>query len=250
VSADRSRLVAALSNGLPSELASDLVDDYLQMRQDLATATLGRSSVGKFVESLVQSLQAIATGSYETKPDVDAYLRNLEGTSAPLADGLKIVAARVGRSMYTMRNKRSIAHKGEVDPSRFDLQYLVAAAQWILAELLRSVSGLPMAEAGSLVERVYIPVGGVVEDFGDRRLVLAKVSIPEELLLLLHSSHPTPVTLPYVRASLTRRKAGSVQDALRRLWSDKQIEGDPERGYRLTAAGFNRAVAIIRKRLV
>jgi hypothetical protein len=230
-------------------LASDLVEQYLQMRQDLATDTLGRSSVGKFVESLVQALQALATGSYDEKPDVDAYLRNLESATVPLPDGLKLVAARVGRSMYTMRNKRNIAHKGEVDPNRFDLQYLVASSQWVLAELLRTVSGLPMADAGRLVAQLSVPVGGLVEDFGDRRLVLADLSIPEEILILLRSFHPEPVPFATLLASAARRKPGSVQDAVRRLWAMKQIDGDAQSGYRLTAIGLVRAAATVRRHL-
>ena len=32
---DRSQLIGALSNGIPATLATDLTDEYLQMRQDL-----------------------------------------------------------------------------------------------------------------------------------------------------------------------------------------------------------------------
>jgi hypothetical protein len=246
---DRAQLIVALSNGMPAVLATDLADDYLQMRQDLATGTLGRSSVGKFVETLVQVLEHLDTGAYTAKPDVDAYLRTLESKARKLPDGLKIVAARVGRSMYTMRNKRNIAHKGEVDPNRFDLQYLVGAAQWILAELIRNVSALPMQQAGALVEQVTVPIGGLVQDFGGRKLVLATMSIPEEILVVLHSHHPAAVTLASLRASLNRRSPKRVQEASRKLWAAKEIEGSAEAGYGLTHPGFDRAVRIIQAHL-
>jgi hypothetical protein len=243
---DRTQLIAALSNGIPAALATDLTDEYLQMRQDLGTGTLGRSSVGKFVETLVQVLEHLDTGAHSAKPDVDEYLRKLESRATKLPDGLKIVAARVGRSMYTMRNKRNIAHKGAVDPNRFDLEYVVAGAQWVLAELIRTVSGLPMQQAGALVEQVTAPVGGLVQDFGGRRLVLADMSIPEEILVVLHSHHPTEVTLAGLRASMDRRSAKRVQEASRKLWSAKEIEGSADAGYRLTYKGLDRAVRIIK----
>ncbi len=242
---NRSQLIGALSNGIPATLATDLTDEYLQMRQDLGTGTLGRSSVGKFVETLVQVLEHLDTGTHSNKPDVDQYLRTLESKANSLPDGLKIVAARVGRSMYTMRNKRNIAHKAEVDPNRFDLEYLVGAAQWVLAEMIRTVSGLPMHEAGALVEQVSAPVGGLVQDFGARKLVLATLSIPEELLMVLHSYHPTPVTLSGLRASMDRRSAKRVQEASRKLWAAKEIDGSAEAGYHLTHKGLDRVVAII-----
>lgn len=246
---DAAALIAALRSTLPPTLAADLVGEYLQMRQDLATNTLGRSSVGKFVETLVQALQHLDVGSYLAKPDVDAYLRQLESTKSSLPDGLKIVAARVGRSMYTMRNKRNILHKGEVDPNRFDLQYLVASAQWILAELIRVSSGLSMQEAGALVEQISVPVGGLVQDFGERRLVLIDLSIPDEILVLLHSYHPAPLTLASLQHALDRRSPGRVQEASRKLWASKHIEGSAGAGYRLTSKGFDRAVRIVQTQL-
>jgi hypothetical protein len=248
-SVDRTQLIGALSNGAPASLATDLTDEFLQMRQDLGTGTLGRSSVGKFVETLVQVLEHLDTGRHSAKPDVDEYLRTLESKAKNLPDGLRIVSARVGRSMYTMRNKRNIAHKGEVDPNQFDLQYLIAGAQWILAELVRSVSGLPMQQAGALVEQVTAPVGGLVQDFGGRKLVLAKMSIPDEVLIVLHSHHPTEVTLTGLRASMDRRSPKRVQEASRKLWAAKEIEGSAEPGYRLTYSGFDRAVRIIKAHL-
>ncbi len=246
---DRTQLIAAISNGIPGTLATDLVDEYLQMRQDLATGTLGRSSVGKFVETLVQVLEHLDTGAFRAKPDVDTYLRTLESKGKNLPDGLRIVATRVGRSMYTMRNKRNIAHKGDVDPNRVDLQYLVGGAQWVLAELIRVVSGLPMREAGALVEQVTAPVGGLVQDFGERRLVLANLSIPDEILVVLHSYHPTEVTLTGLRQALDRRSAKRVQEASRKLWAAKEIEGSAEAGYRLTYKGFGRAVRVVQAHL-
>src|SRR4051794_916820 len=96
-SVDRTQLIAALSNGLPAALATDLTDEFLQMRQDLGTGTLGSSSGGKFVETLVQVLEHLDTGTHSARPDVDEYLRTLESKAKNLPDGLRIVAARVGR---------------------------------------------------------------------------------------------------------------------------------------------------------
>ena len=132
-----------------------------------------------------------------------------------------------------------------VEPLRLDLQYLIGGAQWVLAELIRTLSGLPMQQAGALVEQVTAPVGGLVQDFGGRKLVLAKMSIPEEVLVVLHSNHPTAVTLTTLRASMDRRSPKRVQEASRKLWAAKEIEGSAEAGYQLAHNGLARAVAII-----
>lgn len=117
---DEKRLAAALSGLLGPTLSTELVADLVKIRRDLATRTLERSALGKFVETFVQCLQHMDKGTHDAKPSVDDYLdKKAENTSLP--EGLRIVAARVARAMYTLRNKRNIAHKNDVDTNTHDL---------------------------------------------------------------------------------------------------------------------------------
>jgi len=117
-------LISALRTALPQTLADELVSNYIITRQDVATGTLGRSAPGKFVETFVQVLQYLHAGSYDNNPNVDLFLRNIQSTSSSLDDGLRICGARIARSMYSLRSKRNIVHKGNVDPNLYDLIYL------------------------------------------------------------------------------------------------------------------------------
>ncbi len=244
---ESNKLVAALSKSIPQELAEDLVDDFLQLRQDVATSTLGGSCGGKIVETLVQIMQYLENTTYDPKPDVDVYLRGLESRPAKLDDGLRICAGRLARGLYALRSKRNIVHKGSIDPNTYDLRMLMHGAEWIIAELLRLTQGLTMQEAGELIEMVHAPVGTLVEDFGSRRLVLPKLNIESELLVLLHSHYPTIVAVDRILSSLDRRSKRSVTSTLRDLWKKKAVEGNAKEGYRLTQLGFSSAVAIIRR---
>src|SRR5262245_33439476 len=58
-----------------------------------------------------------------------------------------------GRALYTLRNKRTIAHIGVVDPNSYDLCFLLHGSQWVIAELLRVAAKISMAEAGRLIEQ-------------------------------------------------------------------------------------------------
>lgn len=241
----RDDLVRVLSQRLAGTLAQDLVDDFLLLRQDVVTGTLGRANPGKLVETLVQALQALeSSGKYDKKPDVDAYLRGLESRSSPLGDGLRICASRVGRAMCSLRSKRGVAHKGELDPNTIDLRFLHHAAQWVIAELVRTVDGIPMEEAGTLVGMVQAPVGGLVEDFGDRKLVLEDMTAREEALVLLHSYYPEKVLLKNVIGSMDRLHERTVRSALRALWKEKLVEGSSKDGFQLTGRGFDEAIEV------
>lgn len=242
---DRARLETALASLLGQALAADLVDDLLKIRRDCVTRTLERAAPGKFVETFVQCLQKIDTGSYEAKPNVDDYLgKKVENTSIP--EGLRVCAARVARSMYTFRNKRNIAHKNDVDTNTHDLLFTHQAATWIAAELLRQATGVSMQEAGTLIEILQAPVGSLVEEIDGTRLVHAKVPVKSELLILMHSYYPDAVPVDTVVKSMIRRSAATIRNRLRGLHANKLVHGDPKSGYRLTNAGHAAAVAEIR----
>lgn len=242
---NRNELVTALSNMLSSNIATDLVEQFLTLRQDVATHTLGRAAPGKLVETLVQALQFMESGKFDANPDVDAYLRNVEARPSKLPDGLRICGARIARAMYSLRSKRGIAHKGEVDPNYHDLQALLAMAQWIIAELVRITSNLAVDEAGRLLTLVHAPVGGLVEDFGDRRLVQQNLHATEEILVLLHSYYPEPIDIKKLITSLDRQNSKTIRNALRTMWKKKLIQGTSQRGYHLTERGFEAAASLV-----
>ena len=103
-----------LAVGIPTKLAADVVAHFIAIKTDVVTETLERASPGKFVESVVQILQFLDNGQYQANPKVDDYLKNLESRAVNLSDDLRITLPRVARSMYTIRNKRNIAHKGAI----------------------------------------------------------------------------------------------------------------------------------------
>ena len=241
-------LVAALvAGGVPGPLAGDLIESFISMREDVITDTLERSTPGKFVESIVQILQFTESGEFEKKPDVDGYLRGLDSRSSSLDDGLRVCGARIARSMYTLRNKRNVAHKADIDPNSADLRFLHYSAQWLVTELLRVATNITPDEASRLVELVQRPVGGLVEDFGDRKLVLENMLARDEVLVLLHNDYPGSVAVDSIAKSMDRVTRKTVLLALRQLWSDKLAEGDLKIGFKLTSKGFNEATAVLRR---
>jgi hypothetical protein len=147
--------------------------------------------------------------------------------------------------MYTLRNKRNVAHKNDVDVNVHDLALSYQSAAWIAAELLRNATGISMQEAGALIEMIQAPVGTLVEEIGHVRIVHADVSLRAEILILLHSHYPDAASMPELYESLSRRGADSVRKRLRELHASKLAHGDSKQGYRLTQSGHAAAVAEI-----
>jgi len=244
---DETLLANALRPSLGAVLSMELASDFVKIRRDYSTRTLERASPGKFVETFVQCLQHLASGRYDAKPDVDIFLDKRVENLSNLPEGLRVCGARIARAMYTLRNKRNIAHKNNVDPNLYDLAFLHQGAAWLVAELLRIGIGISMQEAGRLIELIQTPVGTLVEEIDGTRLVHADLNISDELLVLLHSHYPEIVPLPKILDSLSRWNNGSVKNKLADLWERKLIHGDNKNGYRLTQAGYADAVHIINK---
>lgn len=240
---DQAALKAALATALPQALANDLVYQFLEIRSDVATGTLGRAAPGKFVETVVQVLQALENGGkYDAQPKVDSFLKGIEARQSTLPDGLRICAARLARGMYALRSKRNIVHKAEIDPAVYDLRLLYAGAQWMLAELLALASRVSGDDAARLVAEVQLPAGGLVEAIGGRKIVHADMTVVDEALVLLMTSHPEPIAVAELTKSMDRRHPGSVRGAVSTLWKKKLVHRSDEKKIVLTEAGLRAAI--------
>lgn len=247
---DGDELADALATALPRKLADDLVRDFLEIRRDTATGTLGRAAPGKLVETFVQCLEALeGAGTYSARPNVDRYLQGVESRRSTLPDGLRVCAARLARAMYSLRSKRNIVHKADIDPAGYDLHLLYAGAQWLLAELLSLTQGISGADAARLVAEVQLPVGELVEVLGDRRLVQADLTARDEALLVLMSFHPTPVPTRQVIESMDRRALKTVQGALNSLWKGKLLHRPQDSHVVLTDRGLREAITVAQSHL-
>jgi hypothetical protein len=164
-----------------------------------------------------------------------------------LPEDLRICAARIARAMYALRNKRNVAHKGQIDPNTIDLAFAHHGSSWIMAELLRNATGLSMQEVGELITLVHAHVGPLIEEIDGTHLVLAKVSVRVELLILLQSHYPSVLPVSEILKCLDRRNPRTVKVGIRRLYTEKLAHGTTEDGYRLTQTGHSAAVAEIRK---
>ena len=201
----------------------DLVNEFATIRQDVATGTLDRAAPGKFVATVVQVLQNLDVGKYDHTPKVDEYLRTVESTAKVFPTDLRVVVPRVARAMYTLRNKRSIAHKNDADPNIYDLGLLFAQAQRILSELIRHIIKSDVHTANQMVQFVQRPISLIVEDFGNMRLVLQNLTAEKEALLLFHRYYPETVPSDQLHIDMQRRARTTVSNAIARLYKKKLI---------------------------
>src|SRR4051812_27273658 len=116
----KAKIKSILTRTLPERLVDELLEAFEAIQRDVVTRRLGGSDPGKFVETYVQMLQLLETGKFDSPPSVEGYLRPLESRACTLDDGLRVCASRIARALYTIRSKRNVVHKGEVDMNLID----------------------------------------------------------------------------------------------------------------------------------
>lgn len=240
------QIETGLSKSIEQQLVKDLLKEFVLLKQDVATGTLGRSSPGKFVETMVQVMQYLENGQYEKKPVVDSYLKDIESRSTSLPDSLKLLVSRVARSVYSMRNKRGIGHKSDVDPNMMDLKYIFSACQWLLAELVRIYAETQPDEAVQFIEAIFVMPSIVIEDFENFKTVLNRsLKSPDELIILLYSYYPKYVSVNQILKDMKRRSRQTISAAIGTLYKKAWIEGSKDGGYKLTTLGYKKANEIL-----
>lgn len=240
--------------GIPPEIADDLITYFLHLSDELRHKNLEKSSCGKFVETIVQMLQALDSNRKDydkSVKNVDDQLRKYETKSINgVPNESRVALLRVARSVYCLRSKRSIIHKNDIDPNQYDLNYIHDSAKWIVTELVRLATGKPMEEAKLLIEGVQRPVYPIIEEIMGRPLVLdTTVNMTEEALLVLFNEYTKENTMAYADeyTAMDRRKPGAIRTVMGRLKKSRLVEGDSQRGFRLTRTGVKAAVAVIER---
>lgn len=242
---DITALKQALTPMVSTTLANDIVDEFIDLRRDVITGALGGSAGGKFVETYAQILQFLHANSYDNKPNVDKTLRDAESWGV-IDDSLRICGARMARTMYALRSKRNIVHKGNIDPNAYDHVFLHHGAQWLMSELLRLSKYLTKEQAGQLITQVQTPMTDLVEDMGGSQLVLHNgITATDEMILLLKHHYPASQSLSNLYLSMNRRSKTTVRGVAKKLWRERMADGNGADGYRLTSLGYDCANNLI-----
>jgi hypothetical protein len=188
--------------GLPPVLRQELIDElnkierhYREGRWEPAELDGGRLT--EVVYSIVKGhLDAKMPGRSSKPAQMVQAIQRLEGYPASAGPrSMRILIPRVLLGILDIRNDRDVGHVGgEVPSNHMDATYVLNAAKWLVAELVRIFHQVDISTATefveALIERDTPAVWEVVP--GVKRVLNTKMSVRDRVLLLLHAS-PGPV---------------------------------------------------------
>lgn len=220
---------SALS-AIPKTLRDELLSEYRSIIQNYSEHRWSPSelSAGRFCEVVYCILSGYGSRAYParaSKPvDMVSACRTLE-TNKHVPRSFQILIPRTLPSLYEIRNKRGVGHVGgDVDSNHMDATFVVAASNWILAELVRVFHSLSIEEAQDLVDAIAerrVPLIWQGKDV--KRVLDPRIEARDQLLLLIASS-PGRVDVKNLRTWVEYKNATRFIALLRKLHKARLIE--------------------------
>lgn len=176
----------------PCDLVNALVDSYTELKNNFKLGRFKPSELegGFFVECVRRIIEFELFGTATPIGKTLSSFNDNEMQRYERATGdesFRIHIPRVLKSIYNIRNRRGVGHLSKVSPNLIDSTYIVAACDWVMAELLRQVSNLEPEKCQSIVDSIVqrkLPM--VFEDGDTQRILDLKMNAKDKVLVLLH----------------------------------------------------------------
>jgi|GEM_PF-1133721 len=151
---------------------------------------------------------------------------------------LTLAIPEVAKSVYTLRNKKDVAHVKTVDPNLIDSVYCVASCDWMLSELALLLLKVDEKEAYELIRSVLEKKIPLIEEFEDGTIVILKkdLSRSDEILLTLYYHYPRRLPNSDLK-NILKLPSKSIYVYLKHLEGEKLIHRTEE-GSKLTQLGI------------
>jgi hypothetical protein len=190
-------------NAIPAGLREPLIDEFKQALDEYRATDWEKVGLkaGKFCEVAYCICAGHATGTFATSPSKPGNFpqacRDLEQYNGTRGRSLCMQVPKALVSLYELRNSRAIGHiSSEVNPNHMDAEFFLRGMKWVMGELVRNYSQLPLADSHAVVEAVTARTFHIVWSSGNIRRVLepTRTSGQKVLILLYAEGKAVPVS--------------------------------------------------------
>ncbi|MFF8566173.1 hypothetical protein ACF06N_14565 [Streptomyces albidoflavus] len=223
---------------LPSSLKAELVDEFNKITRNYREGRWEASELngGKFCEIVYSILDGyLAGGSYPSRAKKPARFKDacedLAKSAKMYSESARLTIPRLLIPLYDVRNRRGVGHVGgEVDANHMDATFVLHAAQWVMAELVRIFHSADIATAAEAVKNLTDRTVPVIWKVGQvARILDTSMSLANGTLLLLYSELG-PQSDKNLAKNLEQGSMSNYKRVLDRLHRGRLIEYDWESG--------------------
>lgn len=219
-----------LKQKFPEELSRSLLEAYFATLKEYRKQNwkYAGNEMGQFIEVARRMIEFMVSAQYTPLTDKlpifnENTLRTYEQCSPSVETSYRILIPRYLYAMYSIRNKRGIIHKSEIDPNGMDLAIMLSSAKWILSEMVRLCSNLPFEETSELIESLLEKEQPLFWNTGNAIRVLdIKMDSPSKILCLLY--YKDKQTDTELQKAIEYQNSTTFKSILKKLHKERKIE--------------------------
>lgn len=232
------KLDAATALGqLPVGLRTELLAEFAKITQNYRERRWEAQNLdgGRLSEVAYSIIDGYTSGGNYTarasKPrSFEAACKALENRTNYL-DSARITIPRVLIALYDIRNRRGVGHVGgDVNANHMDAEFVLAAAKWIVAELVRLFHSVDVTTAADVVDALVdrtLPI--IWEVDGVKRVLDTARPLKDQTLLLLYSD-PSPTEEKDLATYLEQDRLANYRRVLDGLHKNRMVEWNKTTG--------------------
>ncbi|MCR4314278.1 MAG: hypothetical protein NUV84_03465 [Candidatus Uhrbacteria bacterium] len=185
---------------MPSELIGALQAEFQKLHQQyfLGQWEPSQLDAGRFAEAVLRVVEFKCTGSYTT---IGKQLNRLkivqvaEGNTT-LADSLRFQIPRLATLILDFRNNRNVGHLGSINVNEMDSAFVLNAANWVIAELIRLETQMSPADAQAEIKKIIERRVPIVEEIGGRLKCLdPRLDAKQKSMVFCYQKYPEEIPL-------------------------------------------------------
>ena len=188
-----------LSN-LPLDVVNALQSEFQKLHEQYFLGRWEPSQLdgGRFAEAVLRIVEQKDIGSFTaigTQLDRQAIVRSAEQNTA-LSGSVRFQIPRLAGLILDFRNNRNVGHLGQIAVNEMDSVFVLHAANWIVAELIRLETQMHPDNAQAEIKKIIERKVPIVEEVGGRLKCLnSSLDVKQKALVFCYQKYPEQVSL-------------------------------------------------------
>ncbi len=216
-------------NSLPNELVTALQTEFQKLHQQyfLGKWEPAQLDGGRFVEAVLRIVQHKDKGTY-TPISTQLDRKSIVGSVAKnttLPKSLRLQIPALAELTMDFRNNRNSGHLGTIDVNEMDSTFVLNAANWVVAELIRLEAQMSPANAQAEIKKIIERKVPIIEEIGGRLKCLnPKLGAKEKAMVLCYQKYPSGISLDDLTDWMEYSNKGVLRKQLLKLNKDGRLD--------------------------
>lgn len=213
---------------VPEDIVNAIGEEFAAMESRFSRHDWGPAELNgaRFAEAILRYLDwKQSDGTYTpigTQLNRQAIVNRITN-DANMPEGLRFHTLRCAELLLDIRNKRNVAHLGNlISVDEMDSRLVIRLVKWVLAEIIREESAVKPEQIQQIIDSLSVKEIPLVEEIdGDLVIVGTHLKADDRTLVALYHAYPKPIEINTLRDLIKYKNSSRFRDEL----LDEKIKG-------------------------